>query len=340
MNKLIKILIKPQTSMIGSVLFCFIWFAIGTINDLALLSDIDNIEIPEGHKYMSWKKDYLGHYLTALTLLASTSFWFYYQFISNMLKRKTELKSRALEAVRWWFFPALIVCVIFVINNVYYITYGSKLIVHWSHVLLPLWMPLIISSFYYLGVVFPLLLSIISYSVLLNYCAQNCTKMAGFSHNDKKYLFGIGKFGDAIILSLIFVILFLIPPLIIQYWQKNEATIGSIISVPVSLLIIFSIFIKPLKDTAINLQHEKKRLANIKQDKIDLLNEKIDNNTSTDIEITLKLIQKEENELDLIKAQKVIPVSRKLTIVSLITITPVIFINALKWVKEFIELFK
>lgn len=330
LNKLLDILGTPKTALIGAVVFCSIWLLLGLYNDfiaddfIKCISDNVNCNVPQEKTYLPWYKDILGHYLAIITFLAAYCFWLYEPNVEHLLGGRERFQNLRLRTLKKWLFIIAPVCIIMVINNVYYITYESKNIAHWSDLRFPILFPAIIASAYYLGVLMPLFLSLISFGFNINASVLLPKSLIGFNTHDPKNCFGISHLGNAIYLVSTFLLFILIPSIIIQIIQKNQISYGSLFITPLGLYILYKASLSP--GAQLTLQ-----LSKIKSDEAEVYRLRIK-----------KLLNDEENNIEKIKAlnerlnsilnQSVIPVYKPLALFTYLLAAPLLAISVINWI--------
>ena len=330
LDDLIEKIANPRMALYGSVFFMVVWFTTGLLHDFVLGKTYEEVQLAD-KSYLPWYRDYLGHYLSILTFIAAYAFHYFEPQIERMIGgREKYLKYRA-PRMRFWFLLTCLVSLLMIVSNVMYVSFTSKNVAHWSHLFGPIFLPLFLAFVYYLLVLLPLFLSVVSLGLSIYQAVFKPTALTPFNMLDKEFCFGLKDLGNALYLIGFFILALLIPSIVIQIVQKQQVTWGSLIMVPFGLVVLVRASLIP----SIRLIQ---KLSGFKNNKLEDLNQQIDELTSNALE--REEVARLNQNIESLEAQKLIPVSQPFKILGLLVGLPAGGVAVIGWIADAIEVLK
>ncbi|GAB4197893.1 MAG: hypothetical protein Tsb002_32430 [Wenzhouxiangellaceae bacterium] len=330
LNPMLDRLARPKTAFIGAVIFISLWITSGMLNDYFLARDKVALGSVGSREYLSWTKDLLGHFLSLATLAAAYVFWFYEYRVEKMLGGRERYANIRRRHMRRWLAITVVICMLMIVNNVSYIHYKQDIAL-WSNELMPVVLPAIIACMYYLGIVLPLFLSLISFGININAAIQNVQALKNFDELDPNHCFGISYLGNSIYLIALFITLILIVSVALQIVQKADVTPGTLLIIPFGLYVT-------CRASLIPGMRLMRQLADIKEDRIthcqqliEQINKQPDANANKKTSIL-------RQEIDLLHQQKLFPINKPFAILTLLLVTPIISVSIISWIDNLVTL--
>jgi len=228
-------------------------------------------------------------------------------------------KKRKLRILNKWLLICISVCSVMALNNFYYVSFLSESKEHWQHLLLPYYLPATIAFLYYIVAIVRLFMSLISFGCNINYCVQNPEDLKGFSATDENRCFGISYIGNSLSLASFFIFIIMFPAIAIQFIQKNQITLGSLIIVPFALYLLYRTVIKPGLKLSIKLARIKRELECSKRKELDNFEKKM---IASQDDIAMHNVMSQR--IKQISSQKIAPISKPFAIGGYLLLAPVI----------------